>query len=64
MYTSDMKKYNESSTESLSYKFNIFINLYNRAKISSEILYMIFFTMLKFIALKHFYFNYSSELII
>ena len=53
-----MKKYNESSIKSLSYKFTIFINLYNRAKILVEILYIVFPIILKFMALKYYYFSY------
>ena len=58
LYISDIKKYDNSLTKSLSYKFTIFINLYNRVKISSEILYTIFLSMLKFIILKYYYFSY------
>ena len=64
MYISDMKKYDGSSTKSLSYKFNIFMNLYNRAKILSEILFIAFSIILKFMALEHYYFSYLSDLII
>ena len=64
MYTSDTEKYGGSPTESLSYKFNIFIDLYNRAKIPSEILHTVFPTILKSMALKHFYSSYPSDLTI
>ena len=43
LYTNDIEKYGDSSTEGLSYKFIIFINLYKRAEISSQILYTLFF---------------------
>ena len=54
MYTSE-EKYGESPTESLSYKFNIFMNLCTRAQIPQQILNTTFPTMLKSMALKYYY---------
>ena len=53
-----MKKYNESLIKSLSYKFIIFINLYNKVKILVEILHIVFLIILKLIILKYYYFSY------
>ena len=64
MYTSDIEKYGGSSTESLSYKFTIFMDLCNRAEISAEILHIAFPTMLKFMALEYYYFSCSIGLTI
>ena len=64
MYTSDTEKYGGSPTESLSYKFNIFMDLCNRAEISSEILPTAFPTMLKSMALEHYYSSCPSGLTI
>ena len=57
MYTSDAEKYGGSPTESLSYKFTIFMNLCKRAEIPKEILHTAFPTMLKSMALEYYYFS-------
>ena len=54
MYISE-EKYGESFTESLSYKFTIFINLCIRAEISQQTVQIAFSTMLKFMTLKYYY---------
>ena len=54
MYISE-KKYNESFTESLSYQFNIFIDLCDRAEIPPQILSTVFLTMLNSMTLKYYY---------
>ena len=64
MYTSDAEKYGGSPTESLSYKFNIFMDLCTRAEISSEMLPIAFPTMLKSMALEHYYSSCPSGLTI
>ena len=60
MYISE-KKYNNSLIKSLSYKFIIFINLYNKAEILVEILHIVFLIILRFITLEYYYFSYSIK---
>ena len=56
MYINE-EKYGESLTESLSYKFTIFINLYIKAEIPQQTIQTTFPIMLKFMTLKYYYFN-------
>ena len=56
MYINE-KKYDESLTESLSYKFIIFINLYIRVEIPQQTIQIAFSIMLKSMTLKYYYFS-------
>ena len=56
MYINE-KKYDESLTESLSYKFTIFIKLYIKAEISQQTIQITFSIMLKSITLNYYYSN-------
>ena len=53
-------KYDKTSTESLNYKFIIFINLYERAEISQEVLSKAFSSMLRLMALEYYYSSYQK----
>ena len=56
MYINE-KKYGESPTESLSYKFSIFINLYIKVEIPQHTVHTAFPIMLKFMILDYYHFN-------
>ncbi|KAA6410750.1 MAG: hypothetical protein FRX48_05060 [Lasallia pustulata] len=60
MYTSDDNKYGGSPTESLNYKFTIFIDQCKKAEIPSALLPMAFPTMLRSMALEYYYSSCQS----
>ena len=64
MYTSEIKKYDDNLTKSLSYKFIIFMNIYKRVEVPEEILHIAFLIILKSMALEYYYSSYSIKLII
>ena len=60
MHTSDDNKYDGSPTESLNYKFTIFIDQCKKAEIPSALLPMAFPTMLQSMALEYYYSSCQS----
>ena len=59
MYINE-KKYGESLTESLSYKFLIFMDLCIRAEIPQHTIHITFPIMLKSMTLNYYHFNYQG----
>jgi hypothetical protein len=61
MLTNDMKYSSNRKDEALNYKIRIFYNVYNRVSFPQELLMKAFPTLLKGIALDHFYSNALSR---